>query len=131
VQAIIFAWHERQVTRHLAHLARVRDQAAGSGKQLEAVLDAYALIVLDYHGNKLAALVHRGDHGTSAEQRLRDFIRDLLTGDAVAATLRSDVPPDELATYCLHALAAARSLSSKAAIRRLVAVILAGLRPGI
>ena len=35
----------------------------------------------------------------------------------------------ELASYCLHALAAASSLPSAAAIRRLVTVTLAGLRP--
>src|SRR5215212_6500884 len=40
-----------------------------------------------------------------------------------------DVAPDELASYCLHALAAASSLPSKAAVRRLVTVTVAGLRP--
>jgi hypothetical protein len=43
--------------------------------------------------------------------------------------LRNDVAPDELASYCLHALAAASSLPSKTAVRRLVTVTLAGLRP--
>jgi hypothetical protein len=42
--------------------------------------------------------------------------------------VRDDIPPDELASYCINALAAARSLSSKAAVRRLVMVTLAGLR---
>jgi hypothetical protein len=39
------------------------------------------------------------------------------------------VAPDELASHCLHALAAAGSLPSKSAVRRLVTVTLAGLRP--
>ena len=39
-----------------------------------------------------------------------------------------DVPAAELANYCLHALAAAGSLPSKAAVQRLVTVTLAGLR---
>src|SRR6266540_2821008 len=39
------------------------------------------------------------------------------------ATSRDDVAPDELASYCLHALTAASSLPSQAAIRRLVTVI--------
>ncbi|MGH2811774.1 MAG: TetR/AcrR family transcriptional regulator, partial [Actinomycetota bacterium] len=43
--------------------------------------------------------------------------------------IRDDVSPGELATYCLHALAAASSLSSRAEVRRLVQVTLAGLRP--
>jgi hypothetical protein len=34
-----------------------------------------------------------------------------------------------LAGYCLHALTAANGLPSKAAVDRLVAVTLAGLRP--
>jgi len=36
---------------------------------------------------------------------------------------------EELARYCVHALAAASGLPSKAAVRRLVMVTLAGLRP--
>jgi hypothetical protein len=43
--------------------------------------------------------------------------------------VRDDVEPEELATYCLHALAAATSLSSEAAVRRLAKVTLDGLRP--
>ena len=34
---------------------------------------------------------------------------------------------DQLATYCLHALTAAGNVSSKAAVRRLVKITLAGL----
>ena len=56
-------------------------------------------------------------------------MRDLLADAAQTGDLRDDIAPDELATYCLHALAAANSLRSKAAVRRLVAVTLAGLRP--
>ncbi len=37
--------------------------------------------------------------------------------------------PDELATYCLHALSAAGDLTSRTAVRRLVRVTLDGLRP--
>ena len=36
---------------------------------------------------------------------------------------------EELASYCLHAITAAADLPSKASVRRLVRVILAGLRP--
>lgn len=57
------------------------------------------------------------------------MIRDLLAEGARIGKLRDDVAPDELASYCLHALAAASSLPSKAAVRRLVSVILAGLQP--
>jgi hypothetical protein len=61
-------------------------------------------------------------------QRVRDLIRDLIAEGAQAGRIRDDVAPDELAAYCQHALAAAASLASQAAVRRLVEVILAGLR---
>ncbi|MGH9243521.1 MAG: TetR/AcrR family transcriptional regulator [Acidimicrobiales bacterium] len=129
VEAILVAWHERQVTGHLDHLADVRDQAGDARARLETVLEAYALISHEHHGTELAALLHRGEHIARAQQQLRDFVRDLLTEGAETGDLRHDVAPDELASFCLHALTAARSLPSKAAVRRLVRVTLAGLRP--
>ncbi len=56
------------------------------------------------------------------------MVRQLLSEAAATGHVRGDVAPDELASYCLHALAAASSLPSKAAVRRLVSVTLAGLR---
>ena len=43
--------------------------------------------------------------------------------------LSLDIAPGELAGYCLHALTAAGGLSSEAAVRRLLAVTMSGLRP--
>jgi transcriptional regulator SbtR-like protein len=57
------------------------------------------------------------------------LIRDLLTEAGESGDVRDDVAPDELASYCLHALAAASSLPSKTAVRRLVMVTLTGLHP--
>jgi AcrR family transcriptional regulator len=131
IEAILLAWHERQITGHLAYLAEVRDQAGAAGERLEAVLEAYALISHESHGHhetELAAFLHRDEHVARAQQQLRHMIRDLLTEAAKTGDLRDDVAPDELATYCLHALTAASSLPSKAAVRRLVTVTLAGLR---
>ncbi len=130
VEAILVAWHERQVTGHLKHLAEVRDHVGSPGERLAVVLDAYALMTYERpHGTELAAVVHRGEHVARAQQQLGDFIRDLLTAAARTGDVRADVAPDELASYCLHALAAAGSLPSQAAVRRLVAVILSGLHP--
>jgi AcrR family transcriptional regulator len=131
IEAILLAWHERQITGHLDYLAEVRDQAGDAGERLEAVLEAYALMSHDTHGHhntELAAFLHGGQQVARAQQRVRAMIRDLLTKAAKTGDLRDDVAPDELATYCLHALTAARTLPSKAAVRRLVAVTLAGLR---
>ena len=128
VEAILVAWHARHVAGHLQYLAEVRDQVGDAGERLEAVLEAYALIAYEHHGTELAALLHRGEHVARAQQHLSDLIRDLLTEAAETGDVRDDVAPDELASYCLHALSAASSLPSRAAARRLVMVTLAGLR---
>ncbi len=129
VEAILIAWHERQVTGHLKQLVEIGGQTDDNGKRLEAVLEAFALISYEHHGTELAALLHRGDHVALAQQQLSNFIRDLLSEGAKTGHFRNDVAPDELASYCLHALTAASSLPSKAAVHRLVTVTLAGLRP--
>ncbi len=132
VEAILLAWHDRQITAHLQQLADVRDQAGDPGQRLQAVLEAYALISQEtrrHHDTELAAFLHRDEQLTRAQQQLRSMIQDLLTEGAKTGEVRDDVAPSELASYCLHALAAASSLPSKAAVRRLVTVTLAGLRP--
>jgi AcrR family transcriptional regulator len=144
VEAILAAWHERQVNAHLEELARIRDRAAAAGERLAAVLETYARIAHEsraHHGTELgefAAHLHRdgqhpdqhgGGHVARARHHLLAFLRDLLAEAAAAGDVRDDVAPGELASYCLHALAAAGSLPSEAAVRRLVAVTLAGLRP--
>ncbi len=129
VEAILVAWHERQITGHLEQLARVRDQADDASERLEVVLETFALMSHEHHGAELAALLHRGEYITQAQQHLTDFVRDLVAEGAKTGDLRDDVAPDELARYCLHALTAASGLPSKAAVRRLVKVTLAGLRP--
>ncbi|MBA8910259.1 TetR/AcrR family transcriptional regulator [Aminobacter ciceronei] len=131
VEAILVAWHERQVSSHLGHLVEVRDQGGSPREQLKAVLEAYALISHRHHGTELAALLHRGEHVARAQRHLKDFIRDLLIAGAKSGEIRDDFAPDELASYCLHALTAASSLPSKAAVYRLVTVTLAGLRPQV
>ena len=131
VDAILLAWHERQLTHHLAQLAAVRDQAGDASERLEGVLSAYALIRHESHGHhdaELATVLHRDEHVGRAQKHLSHLIRDLLAEAAETGDVRDDVPPDELASYCLNALATASSLPSKAAVRRLVTVTLAGLR---
>jgi AcrR family transcriptional regulator len=132
VEAILLVWHERQISSHLDYLVEVRDQVGDPRARLEAVLEAYALISHETHGHhnrELAAFLHRDEQVAWAQQQLRNLIRDLLTEGGETGQLRDDVAPDELASYCLHALGAASSLPSKAAVRRLVTVTLAGLRP--
>jgi len=133
IEAILLAWHERQIIGHLKYLADVRDRAGDARGKLEAVLEAYALISHESHGHhdtELAAFLHRDAQVAQAQRQLRDMIRDLLIEVAETGALRVDVALDELASYCLHALGAAGSLPSKAAVHRLVTVTLAGLQPG-
>ncbi|MBG0831709.1 TetR/AcrR family transcriptional regulator [Planomonospora sp. ID67723] len=129
VEAILTAWHERQVAGHLARLSELRDRADGAGARLEAVLEAYALIQYEHPGGEVAALLHRGEHVARAQRHLRDFLQDLLAEGVQAGQLRDDVAPEELAGYCMHALAAAGGLPSTDAVRRLVMVTVSGLRP--
>lgn len=134
VEAILEAGHQKHVAQHLQHLNDLRSRGGDADERLTAVLEAYALIAhrRERHGTEeLAALLHRGEHVARVQQQLVDLIRDLLAEVAEVGQLRSDVSPEELASYCLHALAAAGSLPSEAAVHRLVAVTMAGLRPEV
>jgi AcrR family transcriptional regulator len=112
VEAILVAWHDRHIARHLRQLAEARDAATPAGR-LEAVLEAFALIQHQHHDTELPV----------------DLVSELLAESAGAGSVRSDIAPGELAGYCLHALTAAGTLPSETAVRRLLAVTMAGLRP--
>ena len=130
VESVLVAWHERQIARHLHLLEQARDAADGPAARLEAVLSAFALIQHEHHGTDLpVAMLHRGEHVTEARQRLHVLVSDLITACARTGDIRTGVPAGELASYCLSALSAAGGMPSRAAVRRLVAVTLAGLRP--
>jgi len=75
------------------------------------------------------SLLHRGEHVARARQQLKDLVADLLATGAQAGEIRADIAPGELAGYCLHALTAAGSMPSEAAVRRLLVVTMSGLRP--
>lgn len=128
VDAILAAWHERQVQAHLEQLARARLSADGPEGQLEAVLQTYAMIAYSRHGGAEAARLHQSQHVSQAQQHLNEFLTDLLREGAEARVFRDDVAPDELAVYCLHALEGAARLTSREAALRLVRVTMSGLR---
>ncbi|GAA0467354.1 hypothetical protein Aca07nite_71190 [Actinoplanes capillaceus] len=144
VQAIVAAWHERQVTTHLDQLAGITARTADPGERLHTMLVTYVhLSAGSAHaghaghtgdtppGNatRLVMALHRSAHMTSAHQRLHDLITDAIAGAADAGIARNDVPATELATYCLHALAAAAALPSTASRDRLLDVTWTGLLP--
>ncbi|GAA0813649.1 TetR/AcrR family transcriptional regulator [Spirilliplanes yamanashiensis] len=129
VDAVLHAWHERHVGRHLTHLTQLRDRPGAPADRLTAVLSAYAAMARHGHDGAVAAALHRGAHVTGAHQQLSALVQGLIADAAGAGQVRTDVPAAELAGYCLHALSAATTLTSEAAVRRLVAVTVSGLRP--
>lgn len=96
------------------------------------MLAAYAAIANEtqgHHGTGYAAFLHRDQNVEGARRRLHELIRDLIAEGVAAGELRNDTATDELATHCLHAIAAASALPSNAAVTRIVAVTVDGLRP--
>ena len=129
VEAVLLAWHEEQITGHLAQLEEIRD-AADPRDRVRAVLEAYALLSRRSQGHydaDLEGFLHGDSEVARARHHVRDLVSDVLAEGAERGMVRNDVPPDELAGYCVHALAAAASLPTEAAVRRLVTVTVAGL----
>ncbi len=130
VEAILIAWHERQVGTHLAQLMKAGHQPGPPLRRLRSVLTTYATNSRERHGDQqLASLLHSAEHVQRAQAHLRGYVAGLIAEAVAAGDVRADVPPAELAAFCLHALTAAAGLPSAAAMSRLVDVTLAGLRP--
>jgi AcrR family transcriptional regulator len=128
VEAILLAWHQRQVAAHTRQLHDLAQDGRPPVERLEAVLGELAAIYFEHHGSELAALLHHGPHIAQAEQRLNATLHALI-GEAVDDdAVRDDVPVDELVAYITHALGAASTLPSRNAVRRLVATTMTGIR---
>jgi AcrR family transcriptional regulator len=128
VEAIMVAWHERQIATHLQQLTDAAHGVTEPVERLRTVLHTYATLSSGHHGHELAAVLHRGDHITHARRHLADFVTGLIADAVAAGDVRSDIEPAELAAYCLHAMAAAADVPP-AGKERLVTVTMAGLRP--
>jgi AcrR family transcriptional regulator len=132
LESILQAWHERQITSHLAEVTRLRDSAGTARERLAAVLAGYARLSRPSAGHResrFAVRLHGSENVVRATGRLHGMVAELIEAAGRDGELRSDVPAAELATYCLHALAAAHDLESDDAVERLVGVILTGLHP--
>lgn len=130
VDSILAAWQRQQIAAHLEQLGDVRKRANTPNERLEAVLDTYAQIVYEHvrYGGELASVRHRDEHVARAREQLLSLVEDSIREAASTGNIRTDIAPGELAAYCLHALGAAAQLPSKAAVRRLVVVVLTGLQ---
>jgi AcrR family transcriptional regulator len=127
--SILRAWHERQIERNLAELVAARDRARDAEQRLGLMLETYARLVHEQHASELATLLHHGDSATRGYRQLRKMLQDAIAEGAKRRRFRKDVSPAELAGFCVHALSGAHTLSSMAAVRRLVSVTIDGLRP--
>lgn len=128
VESILLEWHEREVKQHVEHLTKLRDSDSDVFERLRIVLERVAQGQREGHGGDVAAMLHRGPHIHRAHDAIRTLIRDVVVEGVERAQIRDDVPPDELASFCVAALSAASGAASKAAVRRLVALTLDALR---
>jgi AcrR family transcriptional regulator len=129
VEMILSAWHQRHVEAHLAELRAIQERTADPVAGLQAVLRRYADICRKRrrHGDdELAAVLHRSAQVRNLQRQLLDLISGLVADAAEAGAVRQDVPAEELASYCVHALAAAGN-SSTPAIDRLLDVVWTGI----
>jgi AcrR family transcriptional regulator len=140
VEAIMVAWHERQVSDHLRQLTSAIADCPDPGDRLRTALTVYADLSSTGRGAphspaqgtspvQTAWALHRAPHLHHAQRHVHDLLTEVIAAAADAGMVRTDVPTAELATYCLHALSAAAASSSPAARDRLVAVTLTGLLP--
>jgi AcrR family transcriptional regulator len=129
VQAVLFAWHQRQVHRHLESFRTIASEEGSPLVRLRSVLDVYGLMTHDQEGGDLARVLHQGGHVVHARDHLTAFLSGIITEAVAAGEIRADVPPRELAVFCLSAVAGATDLRSKPAVERLVSVTLAALQP--
>jgi hypothetical protein len=71
-------------------------------------------------------VLHRSAQVRKLQRQLLDLISGLVADAAEAGAVRQDVPAGELASYCVHALAAAGN-SSTPAVDRLLDVVWTGI----
>ena len=127
VEAIVRAWHERHVRAHLERMSRIAERPGDAYARLEAVLQDYATGMSRSHHGDLGAVLHREAGMADAQRRLTDLLEGLIAQAARDGRVRNDVPSRDLATYCVHALAASRHLRGPRAVGPLVTVTLDGL----
>jgi AcrR family transcriptional regulator len=124
VEAILLAWHERQVALHLQQLAAARDGAAGPLAQLVPVLETFAQLATGEH-EEVMGFLHRAEHVARADHHVLRFVADIIEAGAAAGELRSDIPTVELARFSIQAV---RGTGSARAARQRVRLTVDALR---
>ena len=129
VDALLVAWHERLVAEHREQLGGIRHDDGPAAERVAAVLSGFAALRHRSPAAGEAAGPHGGAHVARASGHVRDLVRDLVAEAAGDGAVRDDVPPAELAAYCLASLEAAAGAGSDQAVERLVRIVPTGLRP--
>ena len=94
--AILRAWHEREIGRHLAEIGVLAEGPGEPGARLAAVLERYALngqAGRGGHDAEMAAVLHRDEQVAAARYRLRRLVAALVAEAAAADGVRDDVAP--------------------------------------
>jgi AcrR family transcriptional regulator len=128
VEAVLRGWHERQVGRHLELFSSVAQENGSPLARLEKMLEAYAQMVHQHHGNRLAAMLHATSHVAHAKNHLSSFLASIIAEGVVACEIRDDVAPSELAEFCLNAVSGPTASPSKAAVAQLVQLTMSAVR---
>jgi AcrR family transcriptional regulator len=127
VGEILAAWHQRQVSAHLADLESIRDRHDSPLRALEAVLIAYAFHSAHDHHGSLGQVLHAQPHVHDAHRHLQSFIASMVETASKAGQLDTEAAPTEAARYVLAAMHALPPSPSRPAVNRLVAMVLKGI----
>jgi AcrR family transcriptional regulator len=136
VEEILDSWHERHISNHLESLQTTAAGDESPIERLTAVLTQYAEIrrnqvrrAAPTHGLELSAFLHRPEGAArQARRRIHKLLATLITEATGHDRIRTDLDANELAHFCIHALDAAGDVRSRQSTKRLVEVVLAGLR---
>ncbi len=136
VEEIIVAWHEREMMAHLSYLMSALEGKPAGMERVSTLIGAHAH-ALHHHHDPTVILIdsHLPDsaRGELAEvqDRIRYLLMTVLAEAAARGEVRSDAMPDELARFVLHSLGAAADLPSRAAVERLITMVVGALLPPV
>lgn len=113
IEAILHAWHQRQIADHVHQLVELGALPSSPADQLRVVLARYAELLHHFASHHptgaVGSLLHRTAGLYEAEDQVGALLAEMLVAGAAACdAVRVDVAPDDLAMSCLHSLAAAR-----------------------
>jgi AcrR family transcriptional regulator len=127
VGEILAAWHQRQISAHLADLESIRARHDSPLGALEAVLIAYAFHSAHDHHGSMGQALHAQPHVHDAQRHLQGFIATMVEAASKAGQLVTQAAPAEAARYVLAAMQALPPSPSRPGVNRLVAMVLKGI----